>query len=313
MHAFLFAATAILWGSSAIVTGHQAVSGAPEVSVGYRMALVSLIMFGWCLASGQKLDLRAVDRPWVMLQGVLFFGLAFITFYHATTLIPSGIAALILSTSSLFAALVGWLFLSAPVTGRTVAGIFAGVVGLAIIALPQLAATVSGIASDAAVTQSSLVGAVLAVAAAFCTGCGTVVAMRNQRGGMPIAALISWAALFGALFSFLLAVVGQMSFRVEVSAEYVMGLAYLAVFSSCLTFFMYFSLVQRIGAASASYTLALVPVVALILSALFENLTLDAYILAGSAAVLAGNVLVLGGQGRPATSAASLRMGEERS
>ncbi|GGF05435.1 DMT family transporter [Stappia taiwanensis] len=295
MRALLFAATAILWGSSAIVTGQQAISGAPEVSVGYRMALVSLVMFGWSFATGRKVGLRWKDGPWVVLQGVLFFGLAFITFYHSTRLISSGIAALILSTSSLFAALVGWLFLSMPVTARMVAGIVCGVAGLAVIALPQLAVLTSN--------ALTLAGVALALAAAACTGCGTVVAMRNQRAGIPIVVLIGWAALFGALFAFALALFGGMSFRVDMSAAYLAGLAYLALIASCVTFFMYFSLVQRIGAASASYTLALLPVVALLLSAAFENLIIDSYVLSGAAAVLLGNVLVLSDQQQRRVSA----------
>lgn len=297
MGAFLFAATAILWGSSAIVTGQQAVSGAPEVSVGYRMALVSLVMFAWSAASGRSLSLRRSDRPWVALQGVLFFGLAFITFYHSTTLITSGIAALVLSTSSLFAALIGWLFLSARVTKRMLAGIASGIAGLGVIALPQLAVVSS--------SAETVAGVALALAAAACTGCGTVVAMRNQRAGIPIPVLISWAALFGAVFSFAIAFLGGLSFRVDVSLTYLAGLAYLAIIASCVTFFMYFSLVQRIGAASASYTLALVPVVALLLSALFENLAIDAYVLSGGVAVLLGNVLVLSSHAKPAAAVAS--------
>ncbi|MEI2385515.1 EamA family transporter [Breoghania sp. JC706] len=293
MRALLFVATAVLWGSSAIVTGQQAISGAPEVSVGYRMALVSLAMFGWSLARGQSLGIRPIDRPWVALQGVLFFGLAFITFYHATALIPSGIAALILSTSSLFAALIGWLFLSAPITLRMLAGIVVGIIGLAVIAAPQFIALSSG--------AGTVTGAALALAAAACTGCGTVVAMRNQRAGIPISVLMSWAALCGALFSFGLALIGDASFQVDVSLAYLAGLAYLAIIASCVTFFMYFSLVQRIGAASASYTLALVPVVALLLSALFEGLRIDASVVSGGCAVLVGNILVLSSQaGRPA-------------
>ena len=99
-------------------------------------------------------------------------------------------------------------------------------------------------------------------------------------------------------FSFALALFGDMSFKVDISAAYLAGLAYLAIIASCVTFFMYFSLVQRIGPASASYTLALVPVVALLLSALFENLTIDGYVIAGGIAVLFGNILVLSAPAR---------------
>ena len=56
---------------------------------------------------------------------------------------------------------------------------------------------------------------------------------------------------------------------------------------------LYFELVRRLGPGRAAYTLALVPLVALVLSALFEHLTLGWPVLAGAAAILAGNVLVL--------------------
>ncbi len=295
MHVFLFLATSILWGSSAIVTAQQANAGAPEVSVAYRLVLASLVMFGWSLARGHGIAVAKRDRFWVALQGVLFFGVSFISFYHATTLIPSGIAALVLSTSSLFAALAGWLFLSVPVTVRMLAGICVGLVGLAVIATPQFALFSS--------QGETLAGLGLALSAAAGTGCGTVVAMRNQRAGIPIVVLMSWTALCGALFAFALAVIGERSFAVELSLAYVAGLAHLAIVASCITFFMYFNLVERIGAASASYTLALVPVVALVISALFEDLTIDALVLSGGAAVLFGNILVLSaGQSRPAVA-----------
>ncbi|WP_321499963.1 DMT family transporter [Breoghania sp.] len=295
MHVLLFLATSILWGSSAIVTAQQASAGAPEVSVAYRLVLASLVMFGWSLARGHGIALRKGDRLWVALQGVLFFGVSFISFYHATTLIPSGIAALVLSTSSLFAALAGWLFLSVPVTRRMLAGICVGLLGLAVIAAPQFALFSSG--------REAMAGLGLALSAAAGTGCGTVVAMRNQRTGIPIVVLMSWTALCGALFAFTLALAEGRSFSVDVSLAYLAGLAHLAIVASCVTFFMYFSLVQRIGAASASYTLALVPVVALVISALFEDLAIDALVVSGGVAVLAGNVLVLSaGQSRPAAA-----------
>lgn len=290
MSPILFVMTAILWGSSAIVTAHQAVGGAPEISVGYRMAVVSLVMFGWSVFSKQKLRLTGADRSWVVLQGILFFGLAFIAFYHSTRLISSGVAALVLSTSSLFAALVSRIFMSMPVAKQTIAGMLLGVFGLAVVALPEF----SALGSD---TQT-LSGVALAMVAAACTGSGTVVALRNQRAGIPIVVLMSWAAFFGAVFSFGLALVQGISFHIDFSIPYLAGMAYLAIIASCITFFMYFSLVQRIGAPSASYTMALVPVVALLLSAIFENLALDAYLVIGGLAVFAGNILVLSNQGR---------------
>lgn len=293
INALMFAAVAILWGSSAIVTGHQASSGAPEVSVGYRMTLVFLTMALWCRLTGLSLRLAVTDLSWVAAQGVLFFGLAFVTFYHATTLIPSGIAALILSTSTLFAAALGWIGFGQAVTIRMMVGTGCGIGGLAIVAAPQF----TTLGSD----WPSLGGLVLALMAAACTGAGTVVAMRNQKAGIPTAVLIAWAALVGAIFCFALALSRGLSFAVDATPTYLTGLAYLAFAASCATFFMYFRLVQRIGAMRAAYTLATVPIVAILLSVLFEGLALSLPLLAGSAAVLVGNGLVLSGRDTPRT------------
>ena len=284
--AVLFAATAILWGSSAIVTGHQAISGAPEVSVGYRMTLVFLTMLFWCRITGQRITIARSNWPWILAQGVLFFALAFVTFYYATTLIPSGIAALILSTSTLFAALVGWLGFDQQITLRMIIGALFGMAGLGIISAGQLISL--------GMERDTLWGLTLALAAAACTGAGTVVAMRNQKAGLPTAVLICWAAFVGAMLCFSLAISRGLSFRVELTPTYIAGLAYLAIAASCLTFFMYFRLVQRIGPTRAAYTLALVPIVAILLSVLFEGLAFDLIIAAGTVAVLAGNVIVLG-------------------
>lgn len=286
INALLFIATAVLWGSSAIVSSQQAASGSPEVSVGYRMAIVSAVMFLWCYLSGERLSLRGAERPWIVLQGILFFGLAFISFYHATTILPSGVAAVVLSTSSLFAAIVGWLFLRSAIGVRLVIGLVFGIGGLSLVVMPQLL----GFDGDGAA-----IGFFWAAAAAAATGCGTVISARNSRSGLPIAPVMCWSALAGAIFAFAWAFASDASFAVSVTPGYVGGLLYLAIMASCVTFLMYFNLVRRIGPASASYTMSLVPVVALLISMGFEDLQLDAWILVGGAAIIAGNILVMTG------------------
>ena len=83
------------------------------------------------------------------------------------------------------------------------------------------------------------------------------------------------------------------SFAADASVSYLLSFLYLAVAASCVTFMLYFELVRRLGPGRAAYTLAVVPLVALVLSALFEHLTLGWPVLAGASAILLGNVLVL--------------------
>lgn len=284
-NAILFFATVILWGSAAIVTGHQAMSANPAVSVAYRMLLVSIVMFSWCLARRTPLFVAGPDRGWIALQGVLFFGLSFITFYQATTHIPSGIAALILSTSSLVAAIAAAIFLRLRPSAQLLMGLCIGICGLGVVVLPQF------LAFDP--SADAVRGALWALAAAICTGCGTVLAARNQRSGPPVTVIMGWSALSAAIFAFGWAVASGAELLPAVSAPYVAGLLYLAILASCVTFAMYFSLVHRIGPAAASYALSSVPLVALALSMMFEGLHLTVSVIAGSAAILAGNLIVL--------------------
>jgi len=98
---------------------------------------------------------------------------------------------------------------------------------------------------------------------------------------------------YGALVSAAIAAIGGHSFSFDWSIAYVGSLAYLTVFGSIFAFGAYLTLLGRIGASKAGYSMVLFPVVALILSMLFEGLRVDATVVIGTLLVLAGNVFVL--------------------
>ena len=100
------------------------------------------------------------------------------------------------------------------------------------------------------------------------------------------------------------AVIAGHPFTFEASTGYIVSLVYLSVFGSIIAFGAYLTLLGRIGAHKAGYAVVMFPVVALILSTLFEGLRIDLTIVAGTLLVLAGNVFVLKG-----TEVKSLRQG----
>lgn len=283
MTGVLFALTALLWGGGALATAMQAGVTPAAWSVALRMGLASLLLFGYGRTTGVPLTIPRNERRYVALQGVLFFALAFIAFYEATRRIPSGLAALVLSTSSLFAALIGRLVLRTPLTPGLIWGALCGIAGIGIIFGPGIT-TLGG---------NSEAGFAWALASALATAGGTVIGARNQRAGLPTVAVIGWAAMIGALASVTWALTTGAPFVLDLSTRYLLSLLYLAIAASCVTFMLYFDLVRRVGPGRAAYTLATVPLVALLLSAAFENLVLDDRIALGAAAILAGNVLVL--------------------
>ncbi|MCZ6827141.1 MAG: EamA family transporter, partial [Gammaproteobacteria bacterium] len=74
---------------------------------------------------------------------------------------------------------------------------------------------------------------------------------------------------------------------------YVLSLLYLAVFGSAIALGAYFALLSLIGSARAAYTSVLFPIVALIISTLFEDYQWSTLAIAGIALIAAGNWLAL--------------------
>ncbi|MBR0757979.1 DMT family transporter [Bradyrhizobium jicamae] len=283
MTSVLFGLTALLWGGGALATALQAgVTPAPW-SVAIRMAVAAMCLFGYGASRGQSLVIPGRDRLFVALQGVLFFSLAFISFYEAAHRIPSGLAALVLSTSSLFAAVIGWALLDTPLSASLLWGALCGMAGVAIIFAPGIAGLGPGAGA----------GVAWALLAAVATGGGTVVGARNQRAGLPTVTILGWSAVVGSAGSAIWAIATGATFVPDLSVRYISSLLYLAIAASCITFALYFELVRRLGPGKAAYTLTIVPVVALLLSAAFEDLHLGANILIGAAIILVGNLIVL--------------------
>ncbi|GGE20194.1 membrane protein [Aureimonas endophytica] len=291
MNALLFLLTSLLWGCGALATKLQAGVTPAAWSVSIRMTLAGLILLACGKIKGVRLKLRAPELLFVAAQGILFFAVAFIAFYEATRCMPSGLAALVLSTSSLFAAAFGRAMLGDPFSRRFAQGTAFGLVGVAVIFLPSMGTAQHG---------SLLEGFAWALLSSLATAAGTVANSRNQRAGVETFAALGWAAVIGGATSAICAMLTGEPLVLDLSLRYLASLTYLTVGASCATFLIYFELVGRHGAARAAYVFTTIPLVALILSSLFEGLHLDARIAIGAAAILIGNVIVLKRKTTPA-------------
>jgi drug/metabolite transporter (DMT)-like permease len=74
--------------------------------------------------------------------------------------------------------------------------------------------------------------------------------------------------------------------------KYLAALLYLAVFGSVIAFTAYLELVARIGPSQAAYATVLFPIVALVLSTVFEGYRWSALGVLGLALCLMGNVVI---------------------
>ena len=83
---------------------------------------------------------------------------------------------------------------------------------------------------------------------------------------------------YGTVITALVAWRRDIPLNFEFSVSYISTLLYLAVFGSIVAFGAYLKLVGRIGPHKAGYAVVMFPVVAVVLSVLFEGLELTANI-----------------------------------
>ena len=98
---------------------------------------------------------------------------------------------------------------------------------------------------------------------------------------------------FAAVLALLIALALGKQLNFSPRADYVLSLLYLAVFGSAVAFGCYLALLRLIGAARASYSSVLFPVVALLISTAFEGYRWTMLAAIGILLTLAGNWLIL--------------------
>jgi drug/metabolite transporter (DMT)-like permease len=79
----------------------------------------------------------------------------------------------------------------------------------------------------------------------------------------------------------------------ELRAAYIIGLLYLGLIASAVAFTLYFGIIRTIGPAKAAYSGVIVPVIAMLLSTIFEGYRWSLLAGAGAALAMIGLVIAL--------------------
>lgn len=289
----LYVVTVLVWGSTWLAIEFQLGVVPPEVSVFYRYAIATALLFAWCLARGLnlKFDRRAHSR--FVLLGLLLFCLNYIVIYHAQQYITSALTAIAFSTMLWMNIFNARIFFGVRAGGRVIAGALLGIVGIVILFMPQI--------ERVSLSDATLYGAGLCVLSALIASLGNMVSQSAQNDGLPVMQSNAWGMLYGSILTGAIAFGQGQEFHFDWSLAYVSSLLYLIIFGSIIAFGAYLTLLGRIGAHKAGYAVVMFPVVALVLSVFFEGLEITANILVGVMLVLLGNIFIL--QTRPKTRA----------
>ena len=284
---FLYASTVLIWGSTWIAITFQLGEVDPLISVIYRMALASALLFGWCKWRGIPLALKPGNHRFMVAQGVSLFGINYWMIYWSETFLPSGIIAVLFSLIVFFNIINARIFLKRRIDIKTVVGGIIGLSGICMLFYPELTKFESESNSGA------IKGALFALAAVFTASLGNIVATRNGNTGISVWAINAWGTLYGTAALLIIALVTGTTFSYDNSFEYTASLMYLSTFGTILAFGAYLKLLILIGPAKAGYSGLLIPFVAIILSTVFEDYQWTLLAVMGFVLAASGNYLAM--------------------
>ena len=281
----LFLVPALIWGSTWHAITWQLGTVAPEVSVVYRFAAASLLLALGCVATGRSLKFSLRDHAFLAGLGLLMICVNYNLIYWAERIVVSGLVAVVYSTIVFMTPVGMRIAFGVPIRPRLLVAAALGVSGVALLFLPELRAAGSG--------GSMAIGIALVLAAALSCALGNLIAVRNHDAGIPTIPGAAWMMVYGTLFAVAVAQVGGAPWTFDPSPAYVLSLVYLAVCGSVVAFVTYFALLKRVGAGPSSYVAIATPVIALVLSTLFEGYRWTPDAVAGVVLAVLGNGLAL--------------------
>lgn len=280
----LYASTALIWGSTWLAIKLQLTQVPPVLSVAYRFCLAAMILLAYSCLTRKRLNFSLRDHSFMALQGFTLFGLSYCGSYLATAYMTSGLVAVVFSTILMWNILNLRIFMGQPVAWLAFWGGILGLSGICIVFWQDL------------VTFSAtrgLIGLLIALAAAYLASVGNVVGSRNAKKGVPVTQANAFGMGYGGLLTLFIYFGMGGTLTVDWSIGYLGPMLYLTVFGSIVAFGCYMLLISRIGADYAAYVMLLMPIIALIISTLFEGYHWTSNTLIGVAMVLAGNLILL--------------------
>jgi drug/metabolite transporter (DMT)-like permease len=281
----LFAICVLTWSTTWYAITFQIGHSTPEVGVALRFGLAGAVVLAMCAARGMRLRFSLRDHALLALQGSFMYGVSYLCVYHAEKHIVSGLVAVGYSASPLVTGLGAQALFGLRVSTRFVTGGLLGLLGVALMFRTEFGRTAG--------THDAALGALFTVGSVLLSSIGSLTASRNRAHGLPFWPAMGYGMLYGSAVAAAFAMLMGHSFALPPVASWWLSLLYLSLAGSVLTFACFLTLQERIGPGPTGTIGVMTPLLALLVSMLFEGFRPDGLTLAGAALAVVGNVLML--------------------
>ena len=287
----LFGITLFCWSPTWYVIKFQLGYVDPLVSVFYRFLAASIIIFIYLIIKNKKLRFSLNHHIWFLFFGICLYSLNYVFFYLSNTYLISAFPAIVFSTVVIMNILGEAFYFKKKPSLKTLIGATIGMIGIIIIFNDEI--------FNFSLSNGVHVGLSLALLGTFSASTGNMIYQRNLNNNFPLIQTLAYAMLYGSLVTLLITQLKGTELLFEYSFNYIASLAYLSIVGSIFAFIFYLKLLERVGAGRAGYVGVVMPVLALLISTIFENLMWQTDLIIGLPILIIGAVLVINQKIKP--------------
>ena len=281
----LFLITLFCWSPTWYLIKFQLGYVDPLVSVFYRFLIAAIIIFIYLVIKNKNLKFSINHHFWFLFFGTCLYSINYVFFYLSNTYLVSAFPAIVFSTVVIMNILGEKFYFKKKPSLKTLIGATIGMIGIIIIFNDEI--------FNFSLSEGTHVGLFLALIETFCASTGNMVHQRNLNHNFPPIQTIAYAMLYGSLVTLLVTQVRGAELLFENSISYISSLLYLSIFGSIFAFISYLKLLEKVGPGRAGYVGVVMPVLALIISTIFEKLEWQIDLIIGLPILIIGAILVI--------------------
>ncbi len=256
----------VVWGSTYLAIRYAVATIPPLLVVGIRQSVAGLAIFSWACARGYRPTLREWRASVVL--GILYFVIGHGTLHWAETVVPSGLAALLIASEPIWIAIMAALASREErLTGKTAFGLALGLAGVALLVREEAGPGKGRL----------LLGCAAILIGALSWACGVIYSRNPALPKNPIARA-GMAAMTGSVLLLLGSFLsGEMTHAhpASFSARSILALLYLIVFGTIIAFTTYTWLLDHCSPTLVSTHTYANPIIAVLLGWFFAGEVLN--------------------------------------
>lgn len=280
-----FALLYVLWGSTYLAMRVIVRDLPPYVAGAARYLIAGPIMMGACAFMGRKVRIGFHDFKRLLLIGVLLLSLGNIGVLWGEKYVSSGLASLVVALVPIWVVIIeAWVFRLGRVSAKGLFGLVLGIAGLLVLLWPRIVA-------GSHIGRLELIGCAILASASFFWALGSIFSHRFSLS-VDVFVSAAWQMTLAGLVNGVVALASGQLHKATWSVSALSWIGYLVVFGSWLGYSSYIYLLEHVPTTKVATYAYVNPIVAVFLGWIILREQVDAFMLLGTAIIIASVWLV---------------------